>query len=388
MNRTFMTVLIFVVFFLLGLLFLMWGVLLPDMVRKLAMSELVSGALFTLFSVGMMLGALFGGKYINRYNYTRLMASLCLADGVVLGLMSLVPNWQLLLFSAFLVGLISASIVAIGHTLIGTMYDAKRFVMMGLMDTFFSLGTFVASFFVNWLFQIETNWRLPVQLVAAVFVVIALIVLISERLLPSKNPVAQAQKGTLQFSKVLAVPAFLLLGLVSFGYGAVEFGTANWFVTYTYTGLQFEEATARILLAWFTAGMVLSRLSFFIVLRWVKVRHLMRAMVSMMFVGAVISSLSTEHVHIAAGNLLLGLGLGGLFPLVLSSAMSIDKQSGPILSGICILGNSFGVQVASFSIGLWASMQSISVAYTVIPIMALWLFVTTFLFARSIPRGN
>ncbi len=46
MSRLPATIVIFAGFFLIGKLFLLWGILLPDIAADLQMSEVVSGALF------------------------------------------------------------------------------------------------------------------------------------------------------------------------------------------------------------------------------------------------------------------------------------------------------------------------------------------------------
>lgn len=74
------------------------------------------------------------------------------------------------------------------------------------------------------------------------------------------------------------------------------------------------------------------------------------------------------------GNLRLGLGLGGLFPLMLSSAMDIDSDNGPLISGVCVIGSSIGIQIASFGTGVWANLASLTTAFWLIPISALWLW--------------
>ena len=84
------------------------------------------------------------------------------------------------------------------------------------------------------------------------------------------------------------------------------------------------------------------------------------------------------------GNLLVGLGLGGLFPLMLSSAMDIDSDKGPILSGICVIGSSVGVQLASFGTGFWASFASLNTAFWTIPIGALWLLAMVWIYSRHL----
>ena len=351
MSRLPATIVIFAGFFLIGKLFLLWGILLPDIAADLQMSEVVSGALFSLFSVGMMLGAVIGGKYASRFEYMPLLATLFSMNTTLLLLVSVLTAWQWFLVLAVLIGVVSSTIFTIGHTLIARMYAEKRFTMMGLMDFMFSLGTFAASFFVTLLYLVEHNWRLPIQVLAGVMIVLSCYAFIAAR---SQAKVLKGQpkapKKTLAFGVIIKQPVFIFLTLLTFGYGAVEFGNANWFVSYAQNGLGFTGEQSRNLLAFFTAGMVIVALPSLFTAICIGTPHDCNHGDSIAS-GVFALKLMPSFYGIGAGNLLLGLGLGGLFPLALSAAMNIDSDNGPVLSGISIIGNSTGVQVASFSMG-------------------------------------
>ena len=273
--------------------------------------------------------------------------------------------------------------------MIARLYEEKRFTMMGLMDFMFSLGTFAASFFVTVLYGIAENWRLPIQVLAAVMVCVSAYTYIAAR---SQAKVLKGQpkpeRKTLAFGAVIKQPIFIFMALLSFGYGAVEFGNANWFVSYAQNGIGFTGEQSRNLLACFTAGMVISRLVFPFLLRFVSVHRLIVFMASASLVGVFAIKLMPSLYGIGAGNLFLGLGLGGLFPLMLSAAMNIDSQNGPVLSGICIIGNSTGVQVASFSTGLWANYVPLTTAFWVIPMGGCVLWLAAFGYSRLVKQHH
>ncbi|NVK55875.1 MAG: MFS transporter [Alteromonadaceae bacterium] len=388
MNRTLATTVIFSGFFLLGLLLLMWGILLPDLARELAMSNVISGTLFTLFSFGMMLGGILGGKYASRFDFLPLFASLAAINALFILIASFMTHWAGFMVLVFMVGVTSSCKITIGHTIIAQLYVKSRFAMMGVMDFMFSLGTLVASFYVSGIYLWQSDWRLPLQFLALLWVTLALLTAISVRTQRGKGPDLQntssAPKQTLAFATIVRQPVFLFLSLASFGYGAVEFGTVNWFVSYAQQGLAFDGDTARLLLAGFTGGMALSRLCFAVFLRWFSVHRLMVVLVTILLIGAFVAKLGADFMPIWLGNFLLGLGLGGLFPLILSAAMNIDSDKGPLLSGITILGNAMGVQLISFGTGAWAGATTITTAYWSVPLAAILLWSATWYYSRLI----
>ncbi|GGW90689.1 MFS transporter [Alteromonas halophila] len=390
MQRRPVTVVVFAGFFLLGNLFILWGILLPDIARNLAMSELVSGALFSLFSLGMMIGAILGGKYANRYDFVSLLGILFALDAVSVMVMTHFTHWSGVIGMAFIIGIISSAIITIGHTLIAQIYAQKRFAMMGLMDFMFSLGTLAASFFVTLMYQVREDWHLPMQVLSFIMLGVAALAFFTASANARKVATSayNQDKRTLAFTQIIRQPVFMFMALLSFGYGAVEFGNANWFVSYAHNGHGFSGEQSRNLLACFTAGMVISRLGFAWLLRIVSVPRLIVLMATMSLMGTLGIKLSSELVSMGASNLLLGLGLGGLFPLMLSAAMSMDEQNGPVLSGISIIGNSTGVQVASFSTGVWANYVPLTVAFWVIPIAGCWLWLAAVGYSKMVRQGQ
>jgi FHS family glucose/mannose:H+ symporter-like MFS transporter len=388
MDRNSATTIVFIGFFLLGMVFILWGVLLPDLARSLDMSEVISGLFFTLISVGMIVGAIIGGKYVQKFDFLSLFAGLLLSVAVLLFALSFVQHWIWLVMGAFLLGIFSSSLFTIGHTLIARLYVNKRSTMMGLMDFMFSLGTLAVPFYISGLYLLEQSWRWPLRLLSLGLLLLAVYTWYAAHQGKKLVPEAAEQKNrqSLSYRDVIKRPVFLFLALAAVGYGMVEFGNGNWFVSYAQNGHGFSGEQARMVFAFFSAGMVLSRLGFSILLLWVSSHRLMLILATVMAVGAFIIKLATDPVMMSWGNFLIGMGLGGLFPLMLSSAMDIDSDKGPLISGVCVIGSSIGVQTASFGTGLWAHFSSITTAFWMIPIGALWLWVMTWYYSRHVKQ--
>ncbi|MCB5227302.1 MFS transporter [Alishewanella sp. 16-MA] len=384
MSRAAPTAVIFSGFFLLGNLIILWGILLPDMAKDLQMSTSISGLFFSLLSMGAIFGAVMGGKYAQRFHFLRLFASLALVETLLLLLFSFITSWQLLLPLIVLVGMTYAVMFTVGHTLIARLFANKRAAMMGLMDFMFSLGTLAAPLWVVVLFWVLDDWRWPLRFIALGLLLLGFYSLYVAKAQPQMASKAEHKGSSLSYVKVLRQPLFFLMFLVMIGYGAAEWGQGNWFVSYAADGIGIETEQARLLLAWFTGGMVLSRLGFALLLRWCSPAQLMLLLASLALSGALLLKLSVGLPQLTAGNLLLGLGIGGLFPLMLATAMGMDSDNGPVLSGIASIGTSVGFQFAGLATGVWAQQAGILNAYWLVPLACGWLLLMILLFCRRL----
>jgi hypothetical protein len=111
---------------------------------------------------------------------------------------------------------------------------------------------------------------------------------------------------------------------------------------------------------------------------------LLQILAILMLSGALAIKLLQGETALAIGNLLLGLGLGGIYPLLLASAMDLDPENGPVLSGLSNIAGSLGCQVVGLGTGLWAQAQGIGTAFWLVPMVGAWLCCSAFWFSRYI----
>jgi fucose permease len=189
-------------------------------------------------------------------------------------------------------------------------------------------------------------------------------------------------RRSLSYRVVLKKPVFWALAFAMFGYGAVEWGNGNWFVSYASAALPFDTEQARLIFAFFTGGMVISRLGFAWFIPLLGSKRLLRVLVLLMVSGALLVKTMDSATALALGNLLLGLGLGGVYPLLLSTAMDLDADNGPVLSGLSNIAGSLGCQLAGLGTGLWAQQAGIGQAFWMLPILAVWLLASVWWFSR------
>jgi fucose permease len=388
MSRFHPTAMIFGGFFLLGILIILWGILLPDLSRELQLDPAQSGWFFLTMALGTISGAFVGGKYVQKFEFLRLFAVLALLETVILlGISLLQQRWQLFA-GIYLFGLIASVMFTIGHTLIARLHANKRAKMMGLMDFMFSLGTLAAPFLVVMLYWWQDNWRWPVRLMALSLIGLAAYAFWLSRQKLELAGFSDTVRRSLSYRVVLKKPVFWALAFAMFGYGAVEWGNGNWFVSYASAALPFDTEQARLIFAFFTGGMVVSRLSFSWFIPLLGSTRLLRLLALLMFSGALLVKTMDSAATLALGNFLLGLGLGGVYPLLLSTAMDLDADNGPVLSGLSNIAGSLGCQLAGLGTGLWAQQAGIAQAFWILPLLAGWLLFSVWLFSQRSATGS
>ncbi len=388
MSRFHPTAMIFGGFFLLGILIILWGILLPDLSRELQLDPAQSGWFFLTMALGTISGAFVGGKYVQKFEFLRLFAVLALLETVILfGISMLQQRWQLFA-GIYLFGLIASVMFTIGHTLIARLHANKRAKMMGLMDFMFSLGTLAAPFLVVMLYWWQDNWRWPVRLMALSLIGLAAYAFWLSRQKLELAGFSDTVRRSLSYRVVLKKPVFWALAFAMFGYGAVEWGNGNWFVSYASAALPFDTEQARLIFAFFTGGMVVSRLSFSWFIPLLGSTRLLRLLALLMFSGALLVKTMDTAATLALGNFLLGLGLGGVYPLLLSTAMDLDADNGPVLSGLSNIAGSLGCQLAGLGTGLWAQQAGIAQAFWILPLLAGWLLFSVWLFSQRSATGS
>ncbi|TXH94833.1 MAG: MFS transporter [Rheinheimera sp.] len=387
MSRFHPTAMIFGGFFLLGILIILWGILLPDLSRELQLEPAQSGWFFMTMALGTISGAFIGGKYVQKFEFLRLFAVLALMETLILLAISLLQQrWQLFA-GIFLFGLLASVMFTIGHTLIARLHASKRAKMMGLMDFMFSLGTLAAPFLVVVLYWWQEDWRWPVRLMALSLVGLAAYAFWLSRQQLELAGYSDTVRRSLSYRAVLKKPVFWALAFAMFGYGAVEWGNGNWFVSYASAALPFDTEQARLIFAFFTGGMVISRLGFAWFIPLLGSKKLLRLLVLLMASGALLVKTMDSATALALGNLLLGLGLGGVYPLLLSTAMDLDADNGPVLSGLSNIAGSLGCQLAGLGTGLWAQQAGIGQAFWMLPLLAVWLLGSVWWFSRLAIRA-
>lgn len=351
-----------------ALAFLIWGALgaiigpiLPEMTDAFALSSTQAGFVFIPWSTGFSLGALASKKLLDRYKIEQLLALFAGIAAICCVLLFFSNSFMQFLTVFSLLGASGGATFTIAHTFIGQTFTKRRVAAISGLDLLFSFGSLSAPLLLVLLFSLAIGWKFPFLVFAVAcsicLIIYVVILLLSRRRLPhdANNDVAKTQNNP---ARVVNFPLRYLVFPAGF-LGAFEWGQSIWFVSYSIDSGASENA-ARVGLSVFLAGMIIVRIFTIFMGELTNDTRVVRTFFAMALIGNLaIVSTGSYNLHLI-GCFITGLGLGAMFPVLLSRAMEVDPARSASFSVAMILSITVGGQMASLTIGALADYFGIA----------------------------
>ncbi len=285
-----------------------------------------AASLLTMLPVMAMGGAMFFGLRIGQWmGQDRAIAVSLLAIGVAtLGRLWLDSAFQLIL-SAVLAGLGIALIQALMPVLIKSRFSQNIALCMGLYVSSIMGGAALAASFSPLVLQSTGSWRAGMA-IWAVLALVALLVWMAQRSAPAQLKPSSAKVGESFFRS----PRAWLLGLF-FGLGTASYTCVlAWLAPY-YVEQGWSEQDAGLVLGFLTAMEVLSGLIAPALANRSRDRRLVIAVLLILMAAGFCGLTLIPRTLPLIWPCLLGMGIGGLFPM--SLIVSMDHLDEPRRAG-------------------------------------------------------
>ena len=168
---------------------------------------------------------------------------------------------------------------------------------------------------------------------------------------------------------------------------AVEWCITAWGATFVADTAGVSTDTAVALMAGYFGGVVVGRALGSVLTRRHDPERLLALALALTAAGFAVLWPSTGPVQALAGLLLLGVGLGNLFPLGLAVAVALAPGRSAAASARAVLMTSFAVLIAPLTVGTLADATSLTAALGAVPV-ALALAATGLVLVRRVARGR
>ena len=333
-------------FISLGLAGVSLGPLLPSLSQTTGTSLANISFIFSVRSLGYLLGSASGGHFYERINGHKLMAFSLSLMAICHFLIPLFPNYILVLVLMFMIGLGHAAIDIGGNVNLLWIYKSKVGPFMNTMHFSFGIGALFSPMIINYVMHVSDGELTgPFWLLAAAFCpgLISLLILEAPR---------NTEKDQVSSTSVKTNPwLIILLASLFFIYVGIEGGFGGWIYSYVTVGNLVNDRTASYINSIFWGGLTFGRLISIPLARKIKPEKYLLgnfglAVASLALI--IIWPRNEAIVWIVSGG--FGLSLSSIFPTLVSLGEKRIKVTGRVMS-FFLMGGSVGVLIMPALLG-------------------------------------
>jgi len=334
------------------------GPSIPAIVPALGISYAQAGFLFTLLSLGSLFGSSLGAIASDYTNRKRILVAFCglFAGGLIC--MGFAPGYVVLCFTVFGFSLFGSPIGSIGQSVMLDMYPTQRSRYMSFQTLFAAIGSFVAPLLVAVNIAGGLSWRWPFLETAALAALLMCFVLLAGIPNSSADRRSRVPLADIMRNKSMVIASILIFFTV-----AVDLGFSYWLAEYFNTELGVSLRLSSAAVSLYLIGVMSARLATSWLVRRTATKHILVAGLSLALVSLPAFILAPSVPVKAALTVVYGLGIGPVFPLIVSKASEeYPRQSGAV-TGLLFGCMSLGGMVFPLLLGVLASAFGIERSY-------------------------
>lgn len=356
------------------------GPITPFLHDEFHLSYTVSSLHFSAFAVGILVVGLAGHLVISRVGRVRALSigAAGLGSGALLLVSGRVP--VVTVAASFLMGCVGSLILAVVPEALSGEHGKMRAVAISEANVLSSLLATAAPLLVGWLAREFVGWRMA--LIAAALVAIFVGVYLFKERSSQSLQVEPAQPGR----RLPFLFWFYWVNLVLAV--SIEFCTIFWSADYLETVLGLPRASAAQAVSLFLAGMIIGRLVSGVLVRYISARALILASILLGGLGFILYWGTANMLAAMVGLAISGLGVAGLYPLVLSLAIGASGGDEALAGARTTLASGTAILVLPLVLGRLADLAGLKTAFATVAVLLVSMFVLMAIGQRFIQRSQ
>ncbi len=344
------------------------GPITPFLKEELGLSYTVGSLHFTAFAAGILLVGLGGHLVIRRSGEWR--ALWLGAFGVSAGALGLLAGRSaaVTVGASFCMGLVGSLILAIVPSALAERHGERRAVALAEANVTASLVSTAAPLMVGWAAGLPGGWRLALGAAA----VAPLLMRLGFR--GAQPP--QSRPGPEEASSVRKpLPGLFWVYWAAIVLAvSVEFCMVSWSADYVENQLGLLKAEAAQSVSLFLGGMIAGRLAVSRLVQHFSARRVIAASFLVAGGGFLLFWLAGTALPGLAGLFVTGLGVAGLYPLLLSLAIGAADNDTVQASARATLASGTAILALPLTLGRLADLTGIRPAYGIVGVLLIGIF--------------
>ncbi len=337
------------------------GPITPFLHDEFHLSYTVSSLHFSAFAVGILVVGMAGHKVIRRIGRSRALSTgaIGLGFGALLLVLGRAP--QITVGAAFLMGCVGSLILAEVPAVLSEEHGELRAVAISEANVLSSVLAAMAPFLVGWLAGALVSWRLALILAALLSILIGAILL-----WPGQSRESQPHSDQPRRRLPLLFWFYWITLVLAV---AIEFCTIYWSADYLESALGMPRTSAVQAVSLFLAGMIAGRLVSSRVLRYLSARSVVLASIILGLLGFIIYWTTTSIAVGMVSLAVMGLGVAGLYPLILSMAIGTAEGNEAQAGARATLASGTAILILPLVLGRLADIAGLKQAFVVIGVL-------------------
>jgi fucose permease len=354
------------------------GPVTPFVKDELKLSYTVSGLHFTAFAVGMLIIGLIGSTIIGRVGQERALWAGAFGISVGTAVLLIARSVAFTIGACFFMGLLGSLILVAVPSVLSERHGEWRPVAISEANMTASLVGMLAPLMVGWAVYLAGDWRWALGILAAA----PFLVRPWFRSPASEEPSPPASDARRARTRLPGL--YWLYWIALFLAVSAEFCMIFWSANYLVT-LGVPKADAAQAVSLFLAGMVVGRLAGSRLVRRVSSRTIVIASVVVAGLGFGMFWAPPTVIPALVGLFVTGLGVASLYPLLLSLAIGVARDS-VRASARAALASAAAILTLPLLLGRLADIAGIRPAYGVVGVLLVGIFLIVLFTRQSVRR--
>lgn len=361
-----------------GMVILLFGVILPDLIRENHLSFALAGGLLSFMAIGNLLASIVYPLMSARFSRKSSMVALAVIYPVCLAAFTMRPPVWLMCAMMLLIGITKGTVTIVNNlaTKVATGNSNKY---LNLLHMWYAVGAFACPLMMSLLAGLGFSWRVGVLILALLAGVMVVsyatmdFTQIERRGMGDSIQKADRQTDSRKTLWFLKKRTFWVITFLIFFYMGLENCVNGWFVTYLQDSGAMSAALASTMVSITWVMIVLGRLVIAQISGRFSPRLILLVITAIQLAAVVVLVQSGSLTLTVLSLCLLGLGMAGSFPTAMS-VVGDTLGNAPIgvsmLTGISSLGGILTPQV----IGVLADHLGIRAAILFLLVNGAFLF--------------
>lgn len=344
-NRMIQTVCCYAAFIATGLAAGLLGPTLVGLAKQTDSSFGEIGFIFTVHSLGYVVGSTVFGKFFDRIGGHKIFALMIVMLSAALFLIPLAPTLALLLGAAFLLGTAEGTGQVGVNTLLVRLYNRRSTPVLNGAHFCFGVGALTSPLIVAQLLTRGYEFGAAYRFVAVLILPFILLFLLAP------SPVIKRGE-TMENTAPIRYGLVALVALFYFLYLGTEISFGGWISAFAVNLKLSDEATAAYLASAFWSALTFGRLLAIALSVKLKPRTLLIADLIFALLGfALVGLAGDSFAQTLAGTIIVGAAFASVYPTMFAFAGNRLNVTGRV-AGFFVMGGSLGSMIFPFLVGL------------------------------------